>query len=217
MMGFIYKIIHRTDNSILPYIGSTKNKLAKRMASHRSMYKAWEVGKIVKGCSIFPLFREHGIENFIIVELARYEVEDKQELIKYEMEWINKINCCNTKRTTGLSKKELDRFSYQRHREDRIEKVHEYASKNKDAIKEKGRIYREKNKDTIREKKRIYAEKNKDAIRERKHIYTEKNKDAIKERRRKRRCDLCNSLHSKEHMLTYKHIVNLFKQLPFAE
>lgn len=136
MICYVYKIIHTSRDDILPYVGSTKEKLSLRMSKHRSLFKRWKEGNTTY-CAAYELFDEYGVENFIIVELGRYEVSDKQELRKYEQEWIEKTRCCNKVRALGLGKKEQDAKYYQRNREKIIKNVREYAANNKEKISEK--------------------------------------------------------------------------------
>lgn len=109
MIGYVYKIIHRTDELVLPYVGSTKQGLSKRMAHHRNIYKSW-LASNSRRIAVFELFKEYGIENFIIVELARYEIKDRQELFKYEQEWINKLVCCNKQFAHGRDKEKIKQY-----------------------------------------------------------------------------------------------------------
>jgi hypothetical protein len=138
MLGYVYKIIHTSRDDILPYVGSTKEKLSQRMSMHRCLFKRWKEGNTTY-CAAYELFDEYGVENFIIVELSRYEVSDKQELRKYEQEWIQKINCCNKIRALGLGKKGQDADYYQRHKENIKKNVREYAANNKEKISQRNK------------------------------------------------------------------------------
>lgn len=189
MIGYIYKIIHKTDASVLPYIGSTKQTLSSRMSGHRTNFKRWEEGEKTF-CTSFNLFKSYGVGNFIIIELSRYEVVDKQELLKYEQEWIDKIDCCNKLRAVALSHQEYRELNKdkigeyeKKYRELNKEKFIEYREKNKEAISVYGKEYREKNKETIGLRTKKYRNQNKDKISERMKEYYQKNKDLIIEKR----------------------------------
>lgn len=94
MIGYVYKIVHSSNPSVVPYIGSTTQRLSKRMTWHRADYKKWKNGKYNK-VSVFDNFEAYGITNFRIIEIARYEVLDSQELRKHEQSWMDKMICCN--------------------------------------------------------------------------------------------------------------------------
>ncbi|KAF1780175.1 GIY-YIG domain [Phytophthora cactorum] len=86
MIGKIYRIVHL--QSEMCYIGSTFNLLKHRWNGHKSQFKHWDEGKTTKGCSIYPYFKEHGIDQFKMVLIKEYEVADRAQLLAYEQLWI---------------------------------------------------------------------------------------------------------------------------------
>ena len=143
MIGYVYKIIHKTDASVLPYIGSTIQHLSKRMSKHKGDFEGWKNGK-VSLVMIFHHFQKYGKENFKIVELSRYDIKDRQELNKYEQDWIDRTFCCNKINAHGRNKvKELE----SQRRTLRTQKRKDYVIKysNSDHMKEYYRAWQKKN------------------------------------------------------------------------
>ena len=113
MIGFVYNIIYQDNFTTIKYIGSTTDILSKRFQNHKTGYKSWKNGKL--GCvSIYKYFDKYGIENFYIVELQRYEITDKQELRKYEQEWIDKTECINKNWAVSIPNIERDKIIKER-------------------------------------------------------------------------------------------------------
>jgi len=160
--GYVYKIIHMSEETLLPYIGSTWTSLSGRMSQHRNLFNKWKEGKGGE-CAIYRYFDDYGMDFFEIIELERYEVEDRQQLRKYEQEWIEKLECCNKVRAVMRPKNIHDA---------------EYYQKNAEKIKENVREYRLKNLDVIVQRKKEWEERNKERLRE--------------QRKQKVRCDTCN-------------------------
>ena len=92
MRGRIYKIIH--NQSDLIYLGSTKQELRYRWRDHKNNYKQYLKDNHSE-ISIYPYFKQYGIENFKMILVEEIEYEDRKELLKKEQEWINKLSCIN--------------------------------------------------------------------------------------------------------------------------
>ncbi len=90
--GIVYKIYY---NEII-YVGSTFSNLRTRWRSHKANFTRWLNEKGKKVASIFPYFKEYGIENFNIIELARVDVCDRKSLRIIEQNWLTTLNCVNT-------------------------------------------------------------------------------------------------------------------------
>jgi GIY-YIG catalytic domain len=77
MIGTIYKIIHA--QSDICYVGSTLNKeLKQRWKHHKEDYSKWLNGK-PNGLSIYPSFKQPGIDQFKIILIKEYEVVDRTD------------------------------------------------------------------------------------------------------------------------------------------
>lgn len=146
MIGYIYKI--QFDK--IMYIGSTFSILSQRMAQHRRDYKKWEINP-KKAISIYPYFKKYGIENFKIYEIQRVEVNDKQELRKYEQTQIENNNCINKYKATLDLTNEYGTVEYRKER----------YNKYKEEIKAKARDYHKKNKDKQNANRKARYELNK--------------------------------------------------------
>jgi len=162
-IGFVYKIITDLNPDII-YIGSTLQGLSKRMVKHRTDYKNWKQGKSGK-VMVFEYFDIYGIENFKIVELERYEVEDRQQLLKHEQEWMDKSECINKCNAYGRN----------------IIKQQEWINKNVTKIKQYKKEYRIKNAEKNKEYLKNYYEENKEELLEKMKQYRKHNQDKIKE------------------------------------
>ncbi len=75
----VYKIVNTFDSEI--YIGSTKNILTQRMASHRSLMKKKPQWKLYKKMD------ELGVDNFRIILIQTYMVNNRSE--QYQKEQIH--------------------------------------------------------------------------------------------------------------------------------
>lgn len=138
---YVYKIVNHVDDKI--YIGSTKQKLSRRMCSHRSDCKR-------KNNQIQKHMRGIGIEHFYIVELDRKEVEDRQQQFMLESTWQDKLKpelninrACKDPELTKQNKKK-------------------YYQKNKETILVKNKIYRDKDPELTKQRRKEYYQKNKD-------------------------------------------------------
>ena len=151
MIGRIYRIIHL--ESELCYIGSTMNELRWRWKQHKEHFNRWDTtgeGKI----TIFPYFREFGIDDFKMVLIKEYEVADKKHLLAYEALWMCKFKKTAVNRCCPFRIEDISRKSYRELNRSSInDKAKLYYESNKDAIHAKMKAYREKNQDNLRKQK----------------------------------------------------------------
>ena len=129
--GRIYKIINQ-DSSVC-YVGSTFHTLKHRFSVHKKDSK-YEKRKM--RCTIQNFFREQGAENFKIILLKQYNVEDKKHLEAYEQLWINKMNCINKRGAIPFLYKDI------------IVKLHKkkYRQRHRERLNEKQRLRYHQNK-----------------------------------------------------------------------
>ena len=152
--GIVYKIVCNLNDVV--YIGSTFNELRHRWSNHKAQFKSWLEGK--GGCvSIFPYFKEHGIENFTIIKIKEYTVcrensKDRRHISVYEQLWINKTRCINKINASIF----LSQLQYSK-----LYKK-EYRDKNKETISAKKKENYIKNKETISEYNKEYYNANKE-------------------------------------------------------
>jgi hypothetical protein len=131
--GKIYEIICNITGQ--RYIGSTTQKLSKRLVHHRSVYNT----------TLSKIIIQNG--NYYINLLEEYACENKEQLLKKEREWFDKLECIN-KFKPYISEEELKTY--------RKENCKNYYQKNSEKVVEYQKKYREKNKEKIKEQKREY-------------------------------------------------------------
>jgi len=180
--GYIYKIIYLGKSqpgheTPLPYVGSTFSSLSSRLGQHRSQYKTWKEGKSSM-CAVCEYFDIYGVEEFEIVELERYDVEDRQQLRKYEQEWIEKIDCCNKVRAVAMTWKE----NYAKNGDKIRARVNDYRINNRETVLQRKRKYYQENAEMICKKQKDYVERNREIVLQKKKEYSEQ----------KVHCDVCN-------------------------
>ena len=214
-LGHIYKIICTREPTFC-YIGSTFNRLSKRFEIHRWCYTKWLENDRKGGCSCFPYYEKHGIENFKIVLIKSYEVcrahvKDRRHLEAYETLWINrhKGKCVNQNMPIQFLRKERTKVYREKNKEVLAaqKKVYRetnkesiaaqkkvYRETNKESIAAKMKVYHQDNKETLATKKKVYREDNKESIAAKKKVYHEKNKESISEKKKEKvECPFCKN------------------------
>ena len=141
--GKIYKIVDVGYNKC--YIGSTCEKLSKRMARHRQKYHTY-LKEPVDFFSSFKLFEEFGVESCKIELIENYPCKSREELLRREGHYIKQSECVN-KVVSGRTNKE--------YKLDNIEKIREQKREAYYKDKEEGNSYYQRNKERILEKKRV--------------------------------------------------------------
>ena len=89
----VYKIVNNIDDRI--YIGSTKNLLRKRFSGHIKTYNTYclksdstnKLGRL----SSYTLFEDYGVYNCEIVLLEEFQVHSKEQQLKHEREYYDKL------------------------------------------------------------------------------------------------------------------------------
>jgi len=147
IQGRVYKIVHKSDKSVLPYIGSTVRNLNERLSTHRCHYKKWKEGEANK-VSVFEHFDKYGAENFVIVELEQIEVENKTLLNKREQDYIDETECCNKKRAHGIDVEKVKQLAKEYRKTDNYKESIK-KTRSTDRYKEQTRIRNERNRCTI--------------------------------------------------------------------
>ena len=130
MIGRIYRIIHL--ESELCYIGSTTNELRFRWQGHIGSYKHWMKNNTT-AVSIFPYFKQYGIEQFKMVLVKEYEVESRKHLQVYEQLWMYKFRKSAVNKNSGFHLKHLDR-------EKQLKQMKQHREKTKDERERKAKI-----------------------------------------------------------------------------
>ena len=133
--GKVYTIRCRYDDTLI-YVGSTIDKLSKRMSKHRTS-KSCTLNKKVNG----------DWDNWYIELYEEYPCNNKEQLEKREGEVIREIATVN-KNIAGRNKKEY----YEENHDKMVENMKQYRENNRDKIVEYKKQYEEKNRDKILEK-----------------------------------------------------------------
>jgi hypothetical protein len=147
----IYKFyIIKSDKGDKVYIGSTTQELKKRWRHHKSDKKV---------CTSSILFEEYGKDNCIIELICEIEFETIQEARKEEGRLIREAgdNAVN-KVIPGRSQKEYHNKWYEKNK---VAKIKEYRTNNKEKISARRKIAYEKNKEIILAKAKIAYQKKK--------------------------------------------------------
>tara|TARA_B100000767_G_scaffold193554_1_gene180682 strand:- start:88 stop:477 length:390 start_codon:yes stop_codon:yes gene_type:complete len=117
------KIYCIEDINDLKYVGSTGQKLSKRLNGHKGdLYHR-------RGCNCSS--NKINLYNCIIYELEECEQSERKERERY---WINKIDCVNMKKLNGMNMdnhKKLNQRWYQNNKEKMKEYQHVYYLKRK--------------------------------------------------------------------------------------
>lgn len=151
----IYEIICRITNE--RYIGSTVQPLSKRLAEHRNpsnMCSSKQI--IVRGNYYINL-----IEDFPVCQ-------NREQLLKKEREWYDKLECINKARPT-ISKEEKVEY-YKQYREENALEITEYKKQyyqdNAIEIAEKSKQYRTEHAVEIAERAKQYSKEHVEQIKQ---------------------------------------------------
>ena len=153
--GKIHQILNSETDDI--YIGSTTQKLSKRMTNHNTQAKNGKTHLLYKK------MREIGGDKFYIELVENYPCENLEQLNKREGEYLREMATLNEK-IAGRTKKE-------------------YKTDYKESISEKGKIHYQDNRKDILQKQRKHYKENQERINERHKKYNNEHKEEIKEYR----------------------------------
>ena len=175
--GKIYTIRCRYDDCLV-YVGSTIDKLSKRIAGHRKDKK----------CSLYKIV-DGDWDNWYIELYEDFPCDNKDQLIKREGELIREIATIN-KCIAGRDMKQY----YKDNRDKIAENQKQYRQDNRDKIAEQMKQYRQDNRDKLAELEKQYRQDNSDRIRKRDKEKYYKNRDEILDKmKQKCKCDICGA------------------------
>lgn len=174
--GKIYKIVSVSNPDLPPYIGSTCQSLANRMAGHRGEYKRRLDGKSKKKISSFDILA-NGDSRIILVE--DFPCKRKEELFQRERYWIERLACANLTRpiVTKEEYNERRREYYEANKADLKASQRAYVLEKKEYVLGRQKAWRERNKERISERDRAYRMKNRDQIKTRQVLYTSNHRE----------------------------------------
>jgi len=183
--GKIYKI--ESPNHEKCYVGSTCTKLCARLAKHKNSYKAFKEGK-----------RKHNMASSEIIEagdpfitlIENYPCNNKEELLKREREWFEKLDCVNIKyplrsraeyAKTEKAKATKEAYRTSEHGKE-ITKKNRDKPENKTTKSNYDKEYYEERKEKIKAKARKYHTENREAILEKQKKYREEKAEYFKQK-----------------------------------
>jgi len=119
------------------YVGSTTKTLEVRWKQHIRNYK----NKV--SVSIYPYFKEHGIDKFEIELIKEYQVVDERHLHVYETLWYNMLNCIpeQTHPFVPLPHDIYHRLYKKEYHDQNRDKLRAYKKEYYDQNKDKARAY----------------------------------------------------------------------------
>jgi predicted GIY-YIG superfamily endonuclease len=171
--GKIYRI-QCTDGYY--YIGSTTQKLMRRLYHHKETSKKDKT-------QFYNHMNKLGWEHAAIELIEDYPCQVKQELSKREDEYIMEHKedpfCLNLKRahlTVDERKEQIKEYT-ESHREEATERTKEYRKRHHEEILEKEQTYREAHRAELAEKQREYTKTHSDKVKETRKKQYEKNKE----------------------------------------
>ena len=195
--GKIYKILNSENDDV--YIGSTCQKLSKRMTNHRTQAKSG------KTYLLYQKMREIGDDKFYIELVENYPCENLEQLNKREGEWIREIATLNDK-VAGRTKQEYAKDNrdiknqkakedYQANKEQILRRHREHYRDNQERINERHKKYNEEHKEEIKRyrdaRKQEKTEYNKSYYKENKEQSYQKHKEWVLQNKIKIICEIC--------------------------
>jgi len=159
------------------YIGSTTQKLCRRLTGHVTDYKR---GRIMSSGKIIA----NG--NYSIILIEEVDCDNKEQLLKRERFYIESMDCVN---------KQIPMRTDAEYRCDNIEKYKLYRISNKDKLKQQKQEYYIDNKEKTIQKQKKYNIDNKEKIQDYKKQYYNNKKQEINARRAEKfQCPKCDKM-----------------------
>ena len=126
--GRIYKLVNDIDDKI--YVGSTTTSLSQRKSAHVTLSRK------KTNRAVYKHFNDIGWNRVSIILIEKYSCEDKEELLKRERYWIEKIGTLNRQIPTRTRKER--RVINKEHIKD---VTHEYYTKNLEKYRDRYNKY----------------------------------------------------------------------------
>lgn len=176
--GKIYKIVNDVDDQI--YVGSTTQKLYKRIDGHKQKAKKPNH----EGSKLLDLMSELGPDHFKIILLEEYPCQNSEQLRAKEDFWMRKLNA-----SLNINNAVHNAEEYNAIHKERDAKVYkEWATRNKEARSIYMKDYRKSyDKEKKRVQDKLYREQNKEKIAEMKRKWYEEHKDEVNAKRREQK------------------------------
>ena len=192
----IYKLCCNDTAITDTYVGHTTNFIQRKHG-----HKTNCCNKNLKNhnLNVYKRIRETGgWDNWSMIQIENYNCNNKRDAQMRERYWIETLKPnlnCNNPISTDEEKEEQKKMSYERNkeqilqkakehyqenREDKLEYQKQYAEENKDKIAEQQKEYREKNREKLAQQKKIYRAAHKEDARKAQKAWREANKEKLK-------------------------------------
>lgn len=148
----IYKIWSPSTDMV--YIGSTTQRLSKRLYGHVKNYKQYVNGK----CRFTRSFKIIELGNYRIDLVEKIDCTDRIELLRAEGKVILNTKNCVNKQVAGRTKKE-------------------WRQEHKQKIAEQNAVWYQNNKEKVAEQKAVWYQDNKEIAAERGKLYRERTRE----------------------------------------
>lgn len=130
------------------------NELRWRWQRHKGCYGEWLNGKEDQKLTIYPYFKQYGIEKFKMILVKEYDVVDKKHLLAYEALWMSKFKKSVVNKNCPFRVKGIYDQNYRLLNKDLLcEKSRKYYEDNKEIIHSRAKAHREKNKEKLQKQK----------------------------------------------------------------
>lgn len=189
---------HQTDKI---YIGSTTQRLSKRLYEHRKKYRLFK-DQNSKCNDYYTSYEILKYEDHYIELIKEFPCENLQQLRKEEGKHIRSSNCVNKYISGRNSYSDYTEIEKKNHNTKRRKEYMENENKRK-LILERNRIYHEKNREKIKNRKRQHYKKNKEKFKAKSH------ERYINMKKEKYHCECGSSLYlisKKRHDKSKKHV-----------
>ena len=85
--GIVFKLFLKSDHSLC-FVSSTTEPLKRRWKRIQTRARKGDWNHL----SLYQALKQQGVENFAVEALGTYSCETKEDLKKYERQWIRKLN-----------------------------------------------------------------------------------------------------------------------------
>jgi hypothetical protein len=174
----IYKLCCNDPTITDFYVGHTTN-FVQRKHSHKTNCcnkNARNHNLVVYQC----IRANGGWDNWDMIQIEAYNCNNKRHASARERYWIETLKSnlnANNPIATYEEKEQQKKMSYERNKEQILEKAKEHYEENKEHKLEYQKQYAEENKEKITQHQKEYREKNKEKLAEQKKIYREAHKE----------------------------------------
>lgn len=174
----IYKLCCNDPTITDFYVGHTTN-FVQRKHSHKT--NCCNKNATNHNLAVYQCIRANGgWDNWDMIQIEAYNCNNKRDASARERYWIETLKSnlnANNPIATDEEKEQQKKMSYERNKEQILQKAKEHYEENKEHKLEYQKQYTEENKEEIAQHQKEYREKNKEKLAEQKKIYREAHKE----------------------------------------